>query len=80
MNHPVFQHDQTLAYIKNDAMAVTVDGRNSYELIADVFESYWRSIIVEELTINLQALQHVHGAIPIKLQREILKLVWTVRK
>jgi uncharacterized protein YjaG (DUF416 family) len=79
MTHPVFQHDQTVAYIKNDAMFVRVDEQNSYEAIANIFEMYWRSIIVEELNINLPVIEQVHGKIPQNIRREILKLVWETR-
>ena len=77
MSHPVFQHDQTLAYIKNDAMNVTVDGQNSFELLAREFQFYWRSFITQELTLNMQVIEQVHGPIPKQVQLEIFKIVWT---
>jgi hypothetical protein len=77
MSHPVFFHDQTLAYIKNDAMNVTVDGQNSFELLAREFQFYWRSFITEELTLNMQVIEQVHGPISKQIQREIFKIVWT---
>jgi hypothetical protein len=79
MTHPVFQHDQTVAYIKNDAMFVRVDDQNSYDAIANIFEMYWRSVIIEELTLNLPVIEQIHGRIPENIRREILKLVWETR-
>jgi hypothetical protein len=79
MTHPVFQHDQTVAYIKNDAMFVRVDEQNSYDAIANIFEMYWRSVIIEELTLNLPVIEQIHGRIPENIRREILKLVWETR-
>jgi hypothetical protein len=79
MTHPVFQHDQTVAYIKNDAMFVRVDEQNSYDAIANIFEMYWRSVIIEELTLNLPLIEQIHGRIPENIRREILKLVWETR-
>ena len=79
MTHPVFQHDQTVAYIKNDAMFVRVDDQNSYDAIANIFEMYWRSVIIEELTLNLPVIEQIHGRISENIRREILKLVWETR-
>jgi len=79
MTHPVFQHDQTVAYIKNDAMFVRVDEQNSYDAIANIFEMYWRSVIIEELTLNLPVIEQIHGRIPENIRLEILKLVWETR-
>ena len=79
MTHPVFQHDQTVAYIKNDAMFVRVDDQNSYDAIANIFEMYWRSVIIEELTLNLPVIEQIHGQIPENISREILKLFWETR-
>lgn len=49
MSNPVALHDQALAYIKNDAIFVHIDGQLSYEILAAAFEGYWRQQISREI-------------------------------
>lgn len=49
MNHPIAQHDQMLAYLRNDSLRIHVDGASSFEIIAREFEGYWRTLIGHEV-------------------------------
>ena len=53
MTHPVFMHDQVLAYIKSDALFLSIDGKLSYEVLAKEFEGYWREFIAREINEKL---------------------------
>jgi hypothetical protein len=79
MTHPVSFHDQILAYIQSDAYTTVVDGAISYSIIASEFETFWRAIIAQELSANLQAIQHEEShVLPDPMKRKILLSVWSV--
>ena len=79
MTHPVSLHDQILAYIQSDAYTTIVDGAISYQILANEFESFWRAIIAQELSINLKAIEHEEShELPDPFRRKILLSVWSV--
>ena len=79
MTHPVSFHDQILAYIQTDAYTTVVDGAISFQIIANEFETFWRAVIAQELSVNLQAIQHEENHdLPDPLKRKILLSVWSV--
>jgi hypothetical protein len=79
MTHPVSLHDQILAYIQTDAYTTMVDGAISYQILADQFESFWRAIIAQELSMNLIAIEHEEGiTLPKPTKRKIILSVWSV--
>jgi hypothetical protein len=79
MTHPVSLHDQILAYVQSDAYTTIVDGAISYQILANEFESFWRAIIAQELSVNLKAMEHEEKhELPDPFRRKILLSVWSV--
>jgi hypothetical protein len=79
MTHPVSFHDQILAYIQTDAYTTVVDGAISFQIIANEFETFWRAVIAQELSVNLTAIQHEEShKLPDPFRRKILLSVWSV--
>jgi hypothetical protein len=79
MTHPVSLHDQILAYVQSDAYTTIVDGAISYQILANEFESFWRAIIAQELSVNLKAMEHEENhELPDPFRRKILLSVWSV--
>ena len=79
MTHPVSLHDQILAYVQSDAYTTIVDGAISYQILANEFESFWRAIIAQELSMNLKAIEHEESyELPEPLKRKIILSVWSV--
>jgi hypothetical protein len=79
MTHPISFHDQIVAYIQSDAYTTVVDNSISYEIIANMFEVFWRAVIAQELSLNLVAIAHEEShEIPEPMKRKILLSVWSI--
>ena len=79
MTNPVAFHDQILQYIKSDSFTTVVDGGISFEIISREFETYWRTIIADEVRQNLPAIEHEESfELPDPLKRKILLCIWSI--
>ena len=70
-------HDQSLAFIATDSYMLMIDGKVSYEILAEQFEGYWRATIAQEVAAQLIIIDDDGEKLPYPTRRRIIKSIWS---